>query len=168
MGQTVLRLGDDERALTQFREALQLDDFLEYAHREMGEVYERQGDHERAVFEYKLAVKYSPESGRAKAALGYSLARAGDSREARRILGELATASSEKYVSPVFPATVHAGLEDNEEALNLLEQAYDRGDPALCDILRHPRFQSLYSHPRFRKLLQKMGLMAAKPAAVAG
>jgi hypothetical protein len=82
--------------------------------------------------------------------------------ESGQILSELMTASQEGYVSPVNLAMISVGLNDTEVALNWLEQAYNRRDPALCDILRQLRFRSLYTHSRFKTLLQRMGLPATQ------
>src|ERR1700730_4280814 len=67
----------------------------------------------------------------------------GDTRAAKQILTELITAFEERYVSPVHLAIICAGLGDKEAALNWIEQAYDRGDPTLCDVMIQLRFQSL-------------------------
>jgi hypothetical protein len=53
---------------------------------------------------------------------------------------------------------IYVGLGENETALNWLERAYDLGDPALSGILIDPEFQMLRTLPRFRRLLQRMGL----------
>ena len=158
LGQTLFRLGDNQRALIEFHKALELDSSLEYAHVGIGDVYERRGDYARAISEYRLVVKNLPRSTRAKAELGYALAQAGNQSEAKQLLRELTTASQDRYLSPVFPAMIYAGLEDQEAALDRLEQAYDRGDPALCDLLRQWRFHGLSAHPRYTRLLQRMGL----------
>ena len=157
-GQTLFRLGDNQRALIEFHKALELDSSLEYAHVGIGDVDERRGDYARAISEYRLVVKNLPRSTRAKAEVGYALAQAGNQSEAKQLLRELTTASQDRYLSPVFPAMIYAGLEDQEAALDRLEQAYDRGDPALCDLLRQWRFHGLSAHPRYTRLLQRMGL----------
>ena len=161
LGQTLFRLGDSQGALADFQKALELDSSLDHAHLSMGYVYEQRDDYERAITEYKLAVHSSPGSGRARAALGYALAQAGSTREAKQMLSELITASHERYVSPVYLAIICAGLGDKEAALNWIEKAYDHDDPALCDVRIQLRFRALYPDPRFRRLLQKMGLVSA-------
>jgi tetratricopeptide (TPR) repeat protein len=162
LGQTLFRLEENDRALSEFHKALELDNSLEHAHMGLANVYERRGNHADAISEYRLAVQYAPRSGRARAALGYALAQAGDTRDAKQILSELITALQERYVSPVHLAIICAGLGDKEAALNWIEQAYDRGDPTLCDVMIQLRFQTLYTHPRFKRLLQRMGLAEAE------
>jgi TolB-like protein/DNA-binding winged helix-turn-helix (wHTH) protein/Tfp pilus assembly protein PilF len=162
LGQTQFLLGDNERALAQFRKTLELDNSFDYAHIGIGQVYEQRGEYERAIPEYRLAVQYSSGSQSAGAALGHALARAGAASEARQILNEWVSSSHTQHVSPVYLAMICVGLGDNETALNWLEKAYDQRDAALSGVLIHPQFQTLHTHPRFRRLLQRMGLAAAQ------
>jgi tetratricopeptide (TPR) repeat protein len=164
LGQTLIRVGDNERAVAEFHKALELDNSFGPAHEGIGNVYQQRGDYEHAIPEYRLAVQYSAGSAGARANLGNALAQAGGTREAKQILSELSTPSPDRYVSPVHLAIICAGFGDKEAAFNWLEQAYDRGDPALCDVMRQSRFRSLYTHPRFKRLLQKMGLTAIQSA----
>ena len=161
LGQTRFLLGDNERALAQFRKALELDNSLDHAHIGIGQVHEQRGEYERAIPEYRLAVQYSAGSRRARAALGHALARAGATPEAKQILNELLSTSHSQYVSPVHLGMICAGLGDNEAALKWLEKAYDGGDATLSGVMIDPQFQSLRTNPRFRKLLQRMGLAGA-------
>jgi TolB-like protein/DNA-binding winged helix-turn-helix (wHTH) protein/Flp pilus assembly protein TadD len=160
LGEALLLAGDGERALTEFHKALELEDTLELPRIGIGDVYELRGDYAHAISEYRLAVKYSPGGVRAKAALAYALPRTGAKDEANQVLAELTNSSREQYVSPVQLAIIWTGLGDNEMALNWLEKAYDQGDPALAGVTTEWRFRSLRTDPRFRKLLQKIGLEA--------
>jgi tetratricopeptide (TPR) repeat protein len=158
LGQTQFLLGDNEQALAQFRKALELDDSLDEAHIGIGQVYAERGDYDSAIREYRLAEEYSPGSRAARAALGHALARAGATSDARQILNEWTSTSHAQYVSPVRLAVIYVGLGENETALNWLERAYDQGDSALSGLMIDPQFQTLRTHPRFRRLLHRMGL----------
>jgi TolB-like protein/DNA-binding winged helix-turn-helix (wHTH) protein/Tfp pilus assembly protein PilF len=158
LGDTEFLLGDNERALAQFHKALELDNSLDHSRVEIGQVYEQRGDYERAISEYRLALQYSPGSRFAKAALGHALARAGFTVETKQILSELEEPSASGYASPFHVAIVYEGLGDHETALNYLDRAYDQRESALAGIMITPQFQTLHTHPRFQKLLQKMGL----------
>lgn len=157
VGQTLFLLGDNDRALTQFRKALEVDN-LDQAHVGIGHVYEQDGDYQRAIAEYRLAVQYSPGSRLASAALGHALARAGKTSEARQILNDLVRVSHVKYVSPVHLAIICAGLGDNEAALSWLEKAYDQRNSTLSGIMMEPQLRTLRGDPRFKELLEKIGL----------
>ena len=79
-------MGEDERALVEFRKALELDTTSWQAHAGIAHVYEWRSEYQKAVAEYRLQVQYSHKNPTAKASLGYALARAGATSEATQIL----------------------------------------------------------------------------------
>jgi len=160
LGQGLILVGDNDRALVQFRKALELDNSLDQAHVGIGQIFAERGDYQRAISEYRLAVQYAPGSRLAKAALGYGLARAGNTSESKRILNDLIRQSQTQYVSPFQLAIICAGVGDNDAALDWLEKDYDTGDPALSALTRERRFQPLHSYPRFKHLVERLGLSA--------
>jgi len=62
------------------------------------------------------------------------------------------------YTLPLFLARVNAGLGHNDEAINWLEQAYNR--PLGIDRLAEGRsvLESLRSEPRFKELVKRVGV----------
>ena len=86
----------------------------------------------------------------------------------RRELAKLEDESARRWVSPVFPAFVHATLGEKDAAFALLEKAYDAKDPVLISIQivdtpvgLHPppdRASALRADPRFADLVRRMGL----------
>ena len=162
-GQALFLVGDNDRALVQFRKALELDNTLDQAHVGIGETFEERGDYQRAISEYRLAVQYAPGSRLAKAALGHGLARAGATSESKQILNDLIRDSQTQYVSPFQLAIICAGLGDNDAAMDWLEKAYDKGDSALSALTRERRLQPLHSYPRFKRLVERLGLAAVGP-----
>jgi len=109
-------------------------------------------------------MQYSAGSRVARAALGHALARAGAAPEAKQILDDLIRLSSAQHVSPFHLAVILVGLGDNEAALNCLEKAHNQSESTIAGIMIAPQFRCLCAHPRFRKLLQKMGLTAVAHA----
>jgi hypothetical protein len=53
---------------------------------------------------------------------------------------------------------IHAGLGDKAEALAWLEKAYDDRSFFLVSLNVDPRFDHLRAEPRFRALVQRIGL----------
>jgi DNA-binding winged helix-turn-helix (wHTH) protein/Flp pilus assembly protein TadD len=92
------------------------------------------------------------------AALAQVHAAAGDIGEAAALLRELETLSQHRYVSPYWPAVVHTALGDRQRALELLGRAYAERDVWLTWLGVDPRFDALREEPRFRELLEKVGL----------
>ena len=55
-------------------------------------------------------------------------------------------------------ATIYAGLDEREQALDWLEKAYEAREPWLLIIKTDPHLNPLHSEPRFQALLEKVGL----------
>ena len=65
--------------------------------------------------------------------------------------------SKSKYSSPWQKALIYIGLGDQERAIVLLEQAYERR--SIGAMLRsEPVFDPVRTHPRFLALLKKVDL----------
>ncbi len=65
------------------------------------------------------------------------------------------------YVSPVIPASFHGRLGDADTTLTLLEKGYEQRAPNVLQIQNDPAFDFLHSDPRYRALVQKIGLPPA-------
>ena len=83
---------------------------------------------------------------------------AGKKAEALAILRELLQQSARQYVSPYSIALVYVGLDQKDEAFQWLDKAYAERSVRLINIAVHPRFAGLRSDPRFKALVQRIGL----------
>jgi hypothetical protein len=52
---------------------------------------------------------------------------------------------------------VYAGLGETDQALDLLEEAYDQRLPSMVNLKVDPSLDSLRSNPRFQNLLRRIG-----------
>jgi hypothetical protein len=59
-------------------------------------------------------------------------------------------------VPPYFPALVLCGLDDQEAALERLEQSYAMRDTMLRDLKVDPPWDRMRRLPRFKVLMDKM------------
>lgn len=163
----LMYLGDLDAAVDQHRRALELDPDYVPAHFGLGRVYLEKGLTEEAVAAFREAVRRSPASPRNLASLAHALAVHGAAREAEAILATLAAARQGRFVSPYDLALVHAGLRQEEAAVDRLEEAYRAGDPNLRLLLLDGRLAALRRYPRVRDLARRAGLQAPKaPASV--
>jgi TolB-like protein/DNA-binding winged helix-turn-helix (wHTH) protein len=66
-----------------------------------------------------------------------------------------------EYVSPVELAIYHAQLGNRELAFALLEEGYEQHAPDILWIQTDPAFDFLHADPRYRSLVQRIGLPPA-------
>lgn len=77
--------------------------------------------------------------------------------EARTILKRIETTS--RYASPALLAVVYTALDDNDKAMELLEQAYIKRDLLLRFIVTGYEYDGLRGDSRFIDLTKRIGLM---------
>jgi serine/threonine-protein kinase len=88
---------------------------------------------------------------------GYLCAIQGRRQEARKVRTDLEARARSGYVSPQEFAIVHLGLGEEEQALSLLEKAYEERAFSLLSFAG-PLADILLDNPRFQHLLRRMGL----------
>jgi tetratricopeptide (TPR) repeat protein len=89
--------------------------------------------------------------------LGYYCAKAKRKDEAHKLLGELIEQSKAHYVPSYWIAAIYVGLGENDEALKLLEKAYQERSFFLLFIKTEPKMDDLRSDPRFTDLVRRIG-----------
>ena len=97
--------------------------------------------------------------------LGYAYGRFGKIAEARQILNEAMQRVEKGFFAPTFIALIYTGLGDKDSAFEWLERAYEQKDPRLYPIQTTLNWKSLFSDPRWSKLMRKMGLPESKQRA---
>ncbi|HEX6623743.1 MAG TPA: winged helix-turn-helix domain-containing protein [Pyrinomonadaceae bacterium] len=147
-----------DEALEHYRHALEMDPSFHLAIYFSARAHAQQGRLDEAVAESRRAVALSGGSTLTVGGLGYVYAAAGQSEEARKVLGELTALSRRRYVSPYTFATVHVGLGERDLALARLEEAYRERDYQLVMLRIDPRLDSLRDDPRFTDLMRRVGL----------
>jgi serine/threonine protein kinase/Flp pilus assembly protein TadD len=109
-----------------------------------------------AVAAAETAVRLGRGDTRREGLLCAAYARAGRTKDARRLLAELQRLSSEKYVPPTTFAWCHVGLGEYNEAISDLERAYEVRDSDMVIIGVWPFWEPLRSNPRFQRLVALM------------
>ncbi len=84
-------------------------------------------------------------------------ARQGQRQEVGRILTEALNASKQVFVSQVSLAFVYAGLNEKEQAIACLENAYAGHEAALLYLRVHPFLDAVRGDVRFASLLKRVG-----------
>jgi formylglycine-generating enzyme required for sulfatase activity/DNA-binding winged helix-turn-helix (wHTH) protein/TolB-like protein/Flp pilus assembly protein TadD len=87
---------------------------------------------------------------------GYTQAVTGDREKALSSSEQLKAMSERMYLSPYFLALIHAGLNDPEEAIKYLEQAFENRDPWAIWIAADPRLKNLRDDSRFQNMARRV------------
>jgi tetratricopeptide (TPR) repeat protein len=116
-----------------------------------------EGDYERAIEAWQRACPFLAPGGLwGPGLMGYVFGRWGRREEACRIRADLEILRERSYAQATALAAVHAGLGENAEALEWLEQAFEEHCGGLVLARYDPTWDSLREEPRFQALLRKM------------
>ena len=124
----------------------------------LGAAYERKGQLAEALAAYRTAAGMEGEQRRALPALGYLLARIGQTEEARAVLRRLIAMNTNVRNCAFQISVVYAGMGEQDIALEWLETAVLTHQAAAPFAVLEYRFHSLRQSPRFRSLIQQLGL----------
>lgn len=152
-------------AIAQYQKTLEIDPDFWVAHHYLGLAYAKKGMYDEAISELRNSL-HSPGTGPLKegavendpevaASLGFAYASAGRRAEAQAILSRLKALSKRRYVSALYMAIVHTGLNDKDRAVEYLNKAYDNRHPGLVLIRVDPIFDNLRSDERFKQLIAR-------------
>jgi len=158
MGATLYYAGRYDEAIDQCRRTIEMDPNFAVAHWYLGLAYEQRQVLDAATDEFKKAISLSAGSPLMKAALGRAYAKSQKKHEANEMLNELSELSKQQYVSAYEVATIYVALGNNEQAFQLLEQAYGEHSFHLVYLNVSPQFKPVSSDPRFQDLVQRIGL----------
>ena len=90
--------------------------------------------------------------------LGFAEGLSGHRAEALKLLQELKETSNRAYVMPVYEAAVHLGLDDRDQAITAIEQAYLQKSDFITFLGVEPAVDKLRSDPRFKNLLSRANI----------
>jgi len=146
-----------DRALEQYRKALEMDPNAGFTHWAIGNVYVQKKMYAEAVAEYQKAIPLSGDSPDEPASLGYVYALSGKRQEALRIIEDLKERSTRQHVSPTVIAVIYGGLGEKDAAFEWLEKAYNTRDFILTLLKIEPMFDPLRDDARFAELMRRVG-----------
>lgn len=147
--------GRYDDAIAETRRLEQLDKGYVYLSPFLADAYREQGKYEEAIAIYEQTQKSTtePQSG-----LAITYARMGRGADARRILAEMESAASKRYVPADEIAAIHVALGDKDAAFRWLQRAYDEHSAPLYGVGRAREFLPLRADPRLAPLLKRLGL----------
>jgi len=161
LGNAYQDAGHHDRALEELRRALAMAD-LPRIHFAIGQTFVAMGRFADAIPELESAMRpSSPQAAhnpRYEAFVGYAYAAAGRIKDARAVLTELEVHRRDQYVSSYGVALIHDALQETELALAALQRAYDDRALEFAQMRQYPRFKTIASEPRFKAIMQRVGL----------
>jgi len=155
-GNAFVHNGRFDEAIAEYRKAVELDSTFYLALWNHGLLLELQGKIPEAIAQYEKAGAITNDPT-PLGMLGHIYGTTGRKDEARKILEKLKKMRAERYIAAYPLAIVALGLEEKEEALTWLDQAYqDRDGNAIAPIRIDPLFKPLRGDPRFEGLAEKV------------
>jgi tetratricopeptide (TPR) repeat protein len=139
-------------ALGAFQKALELDPNYYWSLLRSAQTKEQMGNIPEATPEFE---KLGP---RAEVFLARAYALGGETLSARQILTRILSDPNRTKEFTYEIALVHAGLKENDKALDWLERAYNDRSYHMIYIKIDPRLDPLRADPRFQQLLRRIGL----------
>ena len=149
---------DLDRAVEQFERVLALEPNFAFAHYALGDVCTQRGQYDRAFAEFNRAIELGGRSVNHIGVLGYAYGRSGNRDRALEHLRELEARAEQSYVSAMWTALIHLGLSDRDRLFDGLNRAADERDGSLILIAASVEFDPVRGDPRFKSLLERMGL----------
>jgi len=153
-------VGKSDEAIAQLHKTIEIDPSFANAHGQLGNVLEHGGRLKEAIVEYEKCFNSvgSDAIDLADLAAAYFL---GDRKqEAQALWDKLKSLSERQYVPAYSMAIVQVAFGNKDEAIRLLEKAYEDRAPFdsadLGWILVDHRLDSLRTDPRFKKLLTRI------------
>jgi TolB-like protein/Tfp pilus assembly protein PilF len=146
---------DYDQAIEHLHLAIELDPNLFVAHQGLGYALECKGMLKEALGEYQKALDLNPHAPQVKGTLGHLYAALGRRTEAEKILAELKERASDPNYAYLAAGTCIA-LGRKDEALELLERAYQGRSGWMGGLATEPYFDPLRSDPRFQDLLRRV------------
>jgi TolB-like protein/DNA-binding winged helix-turn-helix (wHTH) protein/Tfp pilus assembly protein PilF len=150
--------GDQLGAVRALDDALELNSHFALAHFWRGRVYGAMGQCEKALTDLDASEPALRDWQPLMAAKGHFLGKCGHPSQAQAVLARFAELSNTRYVTSYGVALVHAGLGQNDEALNALDRAVQERSHWLVWLRLDPRFSAIRDSPHFQNLLTLVGL----------
>jgi serine/threonine-protein kinase len=145
-------------AIEQLQRTVELEPAYPVTYWILGQLLRKMGRYQPAITEGEKGVKLSGGSPLMRAALAQSFAMAERREEAMQIQDDLTKLTKQKYVSPYFLAGIHAGLREDDRAMEYLEKGHQERSHWLLYLHIDPGMDTLRGNPSFQDLLGKIGL----------
>jgi len=124
----------------------------------LGSAYRQKKMFREALDSFSQGRKLSSDQPVMIALYGHALAISGDAVGAHKALEDLQHLAESRYVSSLYFAAIYTGLGKTSTALDWLDRAYKERSDRLVYLGVDPIADPLRSDPRFKELLEKIGI----------
>jgi tetratricopeptide (TPR) repeat protein len=163
LGLLLFWTGDRAGAVEAWQRSLELSPSHFTSLLNLGGYYCENGRDDEGMAILERARDLYPETPRVLTEIGACHAAAGRPDDARQVLEDLEGWIQREYVDPVNLAILHLALGEDDQVFSWLERAYERRAFLMSRIGNDPRFERLYGDPRFRSLVERVGLRERAP-----
>jgi tetratricopeptide (TPR) repeat protein/TolB-like protein len=125
----------------------------------------RLGRHEEAISAARKSIEFGGKMSHTLSRLGSALAEAGQVEEAEAVLREMDEIITHRHISPYHRALVNVAIGRIDDALTLLEEAFEIKDAKVLWLAVDPELEQLHGLPRFNALLRRLNHPLAAVAA---
>jgi serine/threonine protein kinase/tetratricopeptide (TPR) repeat protein len=160
VGRTLYFRRQFDESIEQLQKTIEMEPNFATAHSYLGKVYQEKGLYPEAIAEFQAGLKLAPEDPQLLGCMGHIYAKLGKRAEALQKVNELLELSHRRYVWPFEIGLIYAGLDDMERAFEWMERAVEDHASPVFWLKVDPRVDSLRNNPRFRAMLEGMGLLA--------
>ena len=162
---TYFLAGRVEDAMASLQRVLELEPSYADASIVFTRVYVSRGMHQEAIAELQRALTFNAREPFVLGALAHVYGRAGQTKAALKLVGELKRMEAERGKEmPTFPFVwAYAGLDDKDQAFAWLEKSYQERRQRLVWLGVDPLVDPLRSDARFHDLMRRMGLPIKSP-----
>jgi serine/threonine-protein kinase len=146
------------KAVDQVQKTLALDPSNLRAHAGLALAYQAQSRWQEGIDAAEQGLKVAPQSPWLVGILSWLHGCAGDRNSANEYRQQLNALSKTTYVSPMWFAFIHAGLDERDQFFEAMNAACDDRAPWLRHLKRVPHFRGLRSDSRFQQLIERLRL----------
>jgi tetratricopeptide (TPR) repeat protein len=147
-------------AIEKYKQAISLEPNFLLAHAGLGYAYSQKSMHDDALAEFRKAIDIAGPAPVLLGSLGLAEGLSGDKAKALELLGQLKRMSSRTYVMPAYLAAIYLGLNDSDQAIMAIGQAYRERSDFMAFLGVEPAVDKLRSDPRFSDLLSRANIGA--------
>jgi TolB-like protein/Tfp pilus assembly protein PilF len=147
-----------DKAIEQCERALAINPDFSWTHSVLARAYVQKSEFEEAIAEAQKAVTLSGGSTEYLSMLGNIYALNGKIKEAKNILRQLEGLEKKKNVPLFSRALIYEALGETDQAFSFLEASFERREFGMLTLKVSPELDSLRSDPRFKVLMEKVGL----------